>query len=150
MARSIEAELADLAMVKARFEVRLATADGDGQWTERGLDQVEFFLSANLGEEPRPLARIVSGGELSRVMLALKTLSAATVADQGATRTLIFDEVDAGIGGRVATVVGEKLASLGQRYRCSASPISPRSPLAAAPTSSSRRRPAAVVRSPAS
>ena len=48
---------------------------GDGQWTERGLDQVEFFLSANLGEEPRPLARIVSGGELSRVMLALKTLS---------------------------------------------------------------------------
>ena len=86
MARSIEAELADLAMVKARFEVRLATADSDGQWTERGLDQVEFFLSANLGEEPRPLARIVSGGELSRVMLALKTLSAATVADQGATQ----------------------------------------------------------------
>jgi DNA repair protein RecN (Recombination protein N) len=117
MARSIEAELADLAMVKARFEVRLSTAASDGQWTERGLDQVEFFLSANLGEEPRPLARIVSGGELSRVMLALKTLSAATIADQGATRTLIFDEVDAGIGGRVATVVGEKLASLGQRYQ---------------------------------
>ncbi len=117
MARSIEAELADLAMVKARFEVRLSAVDSDGQWTERGLDQVEFFLSANLGEEPRPLARIVSGGELSRVMLALKTLSAATVADQGATRTLIFDEVDAGIGGRVATVVGEKLASLGQRYQ---------------------------------
>jgi len=117
LARSIEAELADLAMTRARFEVRLSTANGEAQWTERGLDQVEFFLSANLGEEPRPLARIVSGGELSRVMLALKTLSAATVADAGATRTLIFDEVDAGIGGRVATVVGEKLASLGQRYQ---------------------------------
>ncbi len=117
MARGIEAELTDLAMGKARFEVRMSSADRDGPWTERGLDQVEFFLSANLGEEPRPLARIVSGGELSRVMLALKTLSAATMADQGATRTLIFDEVDAGIGGRVATVVGEKLASLGQRYQ---------------------------------
>ena len=79
MARSIEAELADLAMTRARFEVRLSLANGEAQWTERGLDQVEFFLSANLGEEPRPLARIVSGGELSRVMLALKTLSAATV-----------------------------------------------------------------------
>jgi DNA repair protein RecN (Recombination protein N) len=117
MARSIEGELADLAMTRARFEVRMSTASGEAQWTERGLDQVEFFLSANLGEEPRPLARIVSGGELSRVMLALKTLSAATIADAGVARTLIFDEVDAGIGGRVATVVGEKLASLGQRYQ---------------------------------
>jgi len=117
LSRQIESELADLAMTKARFEVRLGIADGDAQWTERGIDVVEFFLSANLGEEPRPLARIVSGGELSRVMLALKTLAAATVADARATRTLIFDEVDAGIGGRVATVVGEKLASLGQRYQ---------------------------------
>ena len=79
---------------------------------------MEFFLSANLGEEPRPLARIVSGGELSRVMLALKTLSAATVADRAPARTLIFDEVDAGIGGRVATVVGRRSwRRSGQRYQ---------------------------------
>jgi DNA repair protein RecN (Recombination protein N) len=117
LSERIEKELADLAMTKARFEVRLQVTEGDASWTERGIDHAEFFLSANLGEEPRPLARIVSGGELSRVMLGLKTLAAATVADTGTTRTLIFDEVDAGIGGRVATVVGEKLASLGERYQ---------------------------------
>ncbi len=68
-------------------------------------------MSPNPGEDLRPLARIVSGGELSRVMLALKTLSA----DGDPDKTLIFDEVDAGIGGRVATVVGEKLRGLGRR-----------------------------------
>jgi DNA repair protein RecN (Recombination protein N) len=117
LSRSIEREMADLAMDKARFEVRLQAAAGEEQWTERGLDTVEFFLSANVGEEPRPLARIVSGGELSRVMLALKSMAAGSAAVNGAARTLIFDEVDAGIGGRVATVVGEKLASLGERYQ---------------------------------
>jgi DNA repair protein RecN (Recombination protein N) len=117
LSRSIEGEMADLAMDKARFEVRLQAAAGEEQWTERGLDTVEFFLSANVGEEPRPLARIVSGGELSRVMLALKSMAAGSAAVDGAARTLIFDEVDAGIGGRVATVVGEKLASLGERYQ---------------------------------
>ena len=101
-------------MDKARFESGSPRQTSERHWTERGLDQVEFFLSANLGEEPRPLARIVSGGELSRVMLALKTLAAATAGRPGRHRTLIFDEVDAGIGGRVATVVGEKLASLGR------------------------------------
>src|SRR5690606_5439897 len=64
-----------------------------------------------------PLARIVSGGELSRVMLALKTLAASRQPAGTGTRTLIFDEVDAGIGGRVASVVGEKLASLGDRFQ---------------------------------
>jgi DNA repair protein RecN (Recombination protein N) len=117
LSRSLERELADLAMEKARVEIRVASATDDSQWTDRGLDAVEFFLSANLGEEPRPLARIVSGGELSRVMLALKTLSAESSGDTGASRTLIFDEVDAGIGGRVATVVGQKLASLGERFQ---------------------------------
>jgi DNA repair protein RecN (Recombination protein N) len=102
-------------MAKARFEVRLSVAADEVGWTARGLDEVEFFFSANLGEEPRPLARIVSGGELSRVMLALKTLAARN-GDRSPT-TLIFDEVDAGIGGRVATVVGQKLASLGARYQ---------------------------------
>jgi DNA repair protein RecN (Recombination protein N) len=114
---ALESELAVLAMERARFEVRVETDEGESQWTERGIDTVEFFLSANLGEEPRPLARIVSGGELSRVMLALKTLAAARYGAAAGTRTLIFDEVDAGIGGRVATVVGQKLASLGDRFQ---------------------------------
>jgi len=113
-ARAIEAELADLAMDKSKFDVRLTTTEAEGQWSESGIDSGEFFLSPNVGEEVRPLAKIVSGGELSRVMLALKTLAAA---DAHAAKTLIFDEVDAGIGGRVATVVGEKLASLGERFQ---------------------------------
>ena len=78
-----------------------------------GIDTGEFYLSPNLGEDVRPLARIASGGELSRVMLALKTLAAATHSGQ----TLIFDEVDAGIGGRAATVVGQKLQALGRRFQ---------------------------------
>jgi DNA repair protein RecN (Recombination protein N) len=112
-ARALERELADLAMERARFEVRLATTGEESHWSARGIDSGEFYLSANVGEDLRPLARIVSGGELSRVMLALKTLAAA---DQPG-KTLIFDEVDAGIGGRVATVVGEKLRALGDRFQ---------------------------------
>ena len=113
-ARQIEAELADLAMERTRFEVRLTTSEAEGQWSADGIDSGELFLSANVGEDLRPLAKIVSGGELSRVMLALKTLAAA---DAGPAKTLIFDEVDAGIGGRVASVVGQKLASLGDRFQ---------------------------------
>ncbi len=113
-AASIEAELADLAMAKTRFEVRLSCGESEDRWTDAGIDTGEFFLSPNVGEELRPLARIVSGGELSRVMLALKTLGAR---DGMAGKTLIFDEVDAGIGGRVASVVGDKLAALGQRFQ---------------------------------
>ena len=118
-ARAIEGELAGLAMERTRFEVRLVTSEAEGQWTEAGLDSGEFFLSPNVGEELRPLARIVSGGELSRVMLALKTLAALGGAktQDPSPKTLIFDEVDAGIGGRVATVVGQKLASLGERFQ---------------------------------
>ncbi|MCC7127112.1 MAG: DNA repair protein RecN [Acidobacteria bacterium] len=114
---AIERTLAELAMERARFEIRQSSSETDSHWTDRGIDQVEFYFSANLGEEPRPLARIVSGGELSRVMLALKTLSVAAAGEAAAARTLIFDEVDAGIGGRVATVVGQKLAGLGQRHQ---------------------------------
>ena len=113
-ATSIESELADLAMAKTRFEVRLTSSESDDRWTEAGIDAGEFFLSPNVGEQLRPLARIVSGGELSRVMLALKTLGAK---DGMPGKTLIFDEVDAGIGGRVASVVGDKLAALGQRFQ---------------------------------
>jgi DNA repair protein RecN (Recombination protein N) len=112
-ARALERELAELAMGQTRFEVRLATSEQESSWSERGIDAGEFYLSPNVGEDLRPLARIVSGGELSRVMLALKTLAAA---DQPG-KTLIFDEVDAGIGGRVATVVGDKLRALGGRFQ---------------------------------
>jgi DNA repair protein RecN (Recombination protein N) len=77
---------------------------------ERGYDQVEFDLSANPGEPLLPLVQVASGGELSRLMLALKALSAAAEA----TPTLIFDEVDAGIGGAVAIAVGDKLSRLAQ------------------------------------
>jgi DNA repair protein RecN (Recombination protein N) len=113
-AKKVEGELAELAMERTRFEVRLTTSDADEHWTDAGIDAGELFLSPNVGEDLRPLAKIVSGGELSRVMLALKTLA---VADAGPAKTLIFDEVDAGIGGRVATVVGQKLASLGDRFQ---------------------------------
>lgn len=122
--KQIEGELAELAMEKTTFEVRLTTSEAEGRWTEAGIDSGEFFLSPNVGEDVRPLAKIVSGGELSRIMLALKTIAAdaaaraqARTSQPGFTKTLIFDEVDAGIGGRVATVVGQKLASLGDRFQ---------------------------------
>jgi DNA repair protein RecN (Recombination protein N) len=112
-ARALERELADLAMDRTRFEVRLTRDESEGAWSERGIDRGEFFLSPNPGEDLRPLARIASGGELSRIMLALKTLAAA---DQPG-KTLIFDEVDAGIGGRVASSVGHRLRGLGDRFQ---------------------------------
>ena len=82
-------------------------------WSERGFETGEFFISPNPGEDLRPLARIASGGELSRVMLALKTL--ASTDEPG--KTLIFDEVDAGIGGAVADVVGRRLQALSERVQ---------------------------------
>ena len=111
---ALEAGLAELAMSRTRFEVRFNRTElPPDAWGERGIDQAEFFVSPNPGEDLRPLARIVSGGELSRVMLALKTLAAG-----GQTgKTLIFDEVDAGIGGRVADVVGGRLSDLGGRFQ---------------------------------
>ena len=112
-ARAIEKALADLAMGKTRCDVRFTDEDGEGQWSERGLDQAEFYISPNVGEDLRPLARIASGGELSRIMLALKTLASTDAPG----KTLIFDEVDAGIGGAVADVVGARLRLLGDRFQ---------------------------------
>jgi DNA repair protein RecN (Recombination protein N) len=77
-------------------------------YDETGVDRIEFLVSANIGEEPRPLAKVASGGETSRLMLALKTVLARV--DE--TPTLIFDEIDQGIGGRVGDVVGRKLWGL--------------------------------------
>ena len=112
-ASGMESLLADLAMARTRFEVRFNTGELAAEaWSERGVDEGEFFVSPNPGEDLRPLASIVSGGELSRVMLALKTMSV-----DGGRKTLIFDEVDAGIGGRVAEVVGARLQALGSRFQ---------------------------------
>ena len=126
-AKALEGLVAELAMERTKFDVRFA----DGQlpetaWSGRGIDAAEFFVSPNLGEDLRPLARIVSGGELSRVMLAIKTLTATTrhgfsdATDRPPSPSapgLIFDEVDAGIGGRVADVVGRKLRTLGSAFQ---------------------------------
>jgi DNA repair protein RecN (Recombination protein N) len=109
---ALEKELEQLAMGGTRVDVRVTAAPQDeGQWTEQGYDRVELYLSPNRGEELRPLARIASGGELSRVMLAIKTLASPDVPG----KTLIFDEVDAGIGGRVADVVGSRLRALAEK-----------------------------------
>jgi DNA repair protein RecN (Recombination protein N) len=106
--QAVEAGLRELALEGARFAVRFGDA---GSLGPAGLDDVEFLLAANPGEELRPLARVASGGELSRIMLALKTV----ITHDDEDTTLIFDEVDAGIGGRVAEVVGRKLRELGGR-----------------------------------
>lgn len=111
--RRLEQALADLAMSRTRCEVRFSDPGDESAWSERGYETGEFYISPNPGEDLRPLARIASGGELSRIMLALRTL-----ADTDAPgKTLIFDEVDAGIGGAVADVVGRKLQALSDRFQ---------------------------------
>jgi len=125
-AKQLETLLAELAMERTRFEVRFGGALPEAEWSVRGIDAAEFFVSPNPGEELRPLARIVSGGELSRIMLAIKTLTATSrhgfddAADRPpstAAPGLVFDEVDAGIGGRVADVVGRKLRGLASGFQ---------------------------------
>jgi DNA repair protein RecN (Recombination protein N) len=106
LAKNVESELASLAMERTRIEIRVAPAP----WSESGADSVEFLMSANTGEEPKPLDRIASGGELSRVALALKTC--ASRPGKGTPRTLVFDEVDAGVGGSAAEAVGRRLKKL--------------------------------------
>jgi DNA repair protein RecN (Recombination protein N) len=135
LAAGIEAELDELSMARARFGVDLAWRDdAEGAYVEEpgrngaqgrriafdaaGLDRVEFLVAPNVGEPLKPLVRIASGGETSRLMLALKTV----LAQADRTPTLIFDEIDAGIGGRVGSVVGHKLWELtrgdGDVVRC--------------------------------
>jgi DNA repair protein RecN (Recombination protein N) len=117
LARGIEAELQDLGMANAKFGVALNRVEdanglvvGDKRFSfeSNGIDKVEFMVSPNPGEPLKPLAKIASGGETSRMMLALKAVLGA--ADR--TPTLIFDEIDQGIGGRIGTVVGKKLWGL--------------------------------------
>ena len=106
LGRQVERELADLNMESALFTIQL-TSDED-HITEMGMDQIQFLISANPGEDPQPIAKIASGGELSRTILALKSI--LTLEDY--SKTLVFDEVDTGIGGRVASCIGERLARL--------------------------------------
>jgi DNA repair protein RecN (Recombination protein N) len=122
----LESVAGELAMEHARVELRFSEEVPESDWSARGVDRAEFFVSTNPGEDLRPLARVVSGGELSRLMLAIKTLTATsrlgwTDADDrpgsAAAPGLIFDEVDAGIGGRVAEVVGRKLHALGSAFQ---------------------------------
>ena len=123
LGRAIEEALDDLAMAHTRFSVRFSPELGADRWSEQGVDAAEFLVSANVGEEVRPLAKVASGGELSRIMLALHAVGLAggegRSRDEGAVpdRTLIFDEVDAGIGGAVADAVGERLRALGDRFQ---------------------------------
>jgi DNA repair protein RecN (Recombination protein N) len=112
-----EAEINDLAM-KSHFHIEVSGTDEEGNWTASGFDQVVYMISTNPGEPLRRLEHIASGGELSRVMLALKaSVEAGSVhhagkRSSGAQRTLVFDEIDTGIGGRAAEAVGKKLKGL--------------------------------------
>ena len=126
LAEGVEQQLHDLNMSRARFSVGIeqrpdpdgvpVALDGEERrvaFDERGADRVEFLISPNPGEDLKPLARIASGGEASRLMLALKTILSAV----DHTPTLIFDEVDTGVGGRGGQVVGEKLRLLGETHQ---------------------------------
>jgi DNA repair protein RecN (Recombination protein N) len=107
--RQVEAELKTLAMERTVFRIELTPSD----WSERGSDALRFLVSPNVGEEPRPLDKVASGGELSRIALALKTcVTGAAKRMAGTPRTLVFDEVDAGIGGAAAESVGRRLKRL--------------------------------------
>lgn len=122
LSKAVETELADLKMENARFGVSIEQIDdpegapvGDYRvgFDETGIDRVEFLIAPNLGEPLKPIARIASGGETARIMLALKAV--LTRADQ--TPTLIFDEIDSGIGGRIGAIVGQKLWMLSGNHQ---------------------------------
>lgn len=114
--KEIETNLKAVSLEKARFEVRIESPSAedlqdessDKSFTSKGLDKVEFYFSANLGESVKPIAKVASGGELSRLMLILNTTTKVS-AD---SKTMVFDEIDTGIGGRVAEAVGLKLKEL--------------------------------------
>jgi len=108
LAKKVETELEALALGSAVFRIDVREAS----WSEDGADRVEFLISANAGEEPRALDKVASGGELSRIALALKTSIGHAGRATGVPRTLVFDEIDSGIGGGVAEAVGRRLKKL--------------------------------------
>ena len=123
LSKAIREALSELGMPAVKFEIHLdrrvhpeGLIEYDGQRLEagpRGMERGEFFLSTNPGEEVRPLAKVASGGEISRIMLAMKTVLAHT----DSVQVLIFDEIDIGISGRIAEVVGKKLSGLSDAYQ---------------------------------
>jgi DNA repair protein RecN (Recombination protein N) len=111
LSRRVEKELKPLAMERTVFRIELDSAP----WSESGSDKVRFMVSANSGEEPRPIEKIASGGELSRIALALKTcLVGSRQSGDALVRTLVFDEIDTGIGGRAAEGVARRLKKLAE------------------------------------
>ena len=114
----VEKELRSLAMEKARFEIGFE--EDDNHWSATGIDRVDFLVSANPGQPPRPLAQVASGGELSRITLALKTCllpDSKPAGKKSVPRTLVFDEIDSGVGGRVAESLGERLKRLSRHHQ---------------------------------
>jgi len=111
-------ELADVEMKNAKFKVNIEFDDkvydnGERKYTSNGLDRVEFLISPNVGEPLKPLSKIASGGEMSRIMLAIKNI----LANVDSIPTLIFDEIDIGISGRASQKVGEKLSSISKNHQ---------------------------------
>ncbi|MEC4890090.1 MAG: DNA repair protein RecN [Nitrospira sp.] len=113
MTKVVRHELGELRMGQTVFEVQVHSEDGQGSLGPDGIDQVEFLLSANAGEPPKALSKVASGGELSRVMLALKTV----LAERDHVPVLIFDEIDTGVGGAVAAAIGKRLRGLGRYHQ---------------------------------
>ncbi len=109
----VEAELAGLGMKKVRFQIDVGEDPLHPLLNQNGMNQVQFLISPNPGEDLKPLAKIASGGELSRIMLALKRI----FAEGTRVNTLVFDEVDAGIGGGIAEVVGRKLKEISRQHQ---------------------------------
>ncbi|NLX64517.1 MAG: DNA repair protein RecN [Clostridiaceae bacterium] len=105
-------ELKDLEMPRTQFEVSVVSCPEEG-FTENGTDKVEFLFSPNMGEPLKPLSKIASGGEMSRVMLAIKTI----LADIDAIPTLVFDEIDTGVSGKAASKLGEKLKTVAKGHQ---------------------------------
>jgi DNA repair protein RecN (Recombination protein N) len=111
---AVEREIRTLRMEDAQFEVVFRDLSGESALlNDKGMDALEFYLSANVGEELKPLRAIASGGELSRIMLALKKVLART----GSVGTIVFDEVDSGIGGATAQIVGQKLREVARHHQ---------------------------------
>jgi DNA repair protein RecN (Recombination protein N) len=123
LAKQAEAQINSLAM-KVRFEIEVAANEAEADWSAAGWDEVEYRIATNAGEPLKPLHEIASGGEMSRVMLALKVAVEETTSKNKrktpTPRTLVFDEIDIGIGGRAAEAVGQKLKALsrGQQILC--------------------------------
>jgi DNA repair protein RecN (Recombination protein N) len=110
LAKAASAAIAGLGFGKAQFQVSITQQPGLGPTGDCGC---EFLFSPNVGEAPMPLSRIASSGELARVMLALK----AVLADLDSVPVLVFDEVDANVGGEIGNVVGERMAAIGERHQ---------------------------------